>query len=44
MVIIRALLLKGVGLAAILDEVIALSVFGLGLMLVASVRFRKRLD
>ncbi len=44
MVIIRALLLKGVGVAAILDEVIALSVFGLGLMVVASVRFRKRLD
>ena len=44
MAIIRALLLKGVGVAAIQEEVIALSVFGLGLMAVASVRFRKRLD
>jgi ABC-2 type transport system permease protein len=44
MAIIRALLLKGVGLAAVQEEVIALSIFGLVLMVVASVRFRKRLD
>ncbi len=42
--IIRALLLKGVGTAAVKNEVIALAVFGIGLMTVASVRFRKRLD
>ena len=42
--IIRALLLKGVGFLPIQGDVIALALFGLGLMLVASVRFRKRLD
>jgi len=42
--IIRALLLKGVGITAIQDDVIALAIFGLTLMAVASMRFRKRLD
>ena len=42
--IIRALLLKGVGITAIQDDVIALAIFGLALMTVASMRFRKRLD
>lgn len=42
--IIRALLLKGVGVPAVQSDVIALAVFGVALMTVASVRFRKRLD
>jgi ABC-2 type transport system permease protein len=42
--IIRALLLKGVGISAIQKDVIALAIFGLSLMTVASLRFRKRLD
>jgi ABC-2 type transport system permease protein len=42
--IIRALLLKGVGIQAIQGDVIALAIFGLSLMTVASLRFRKRLD
>ncbi|MEJ2758537.1 MAG: ABC transporter permease [Anaerolineales bacterium] len=42
--IIRALLLKGVGAAAVQSDVIALAIFGIALMAVASVRFRKRLD
>ena len=42
--IIRALLLKGVGLRALQGDVLALAVFGFGLMAVASFRFRKRLD
>ncbi|HSG25483.1 MAG TPA: ABC transporter permease [Anaerolineales bacterium] len=42
--IIRALLLKGVGITAIQEDVIALAIFGLALMTVASLRFRKRLD
>ncbi len=44
LVIIRALLLKGVGLAAIQSETIALLLFGVFIMLAASLRFRKRLD
>jgi ABC-2 type transport system permease protein len=44
LVIIRALLLKGVGLAAIRNEVIALAVFGILIMTLAAARFRKRLD
>jgi ABC-2 type transport system permease protein len=42
--IIRALLLKGVGIAALQQDVIALAVFGAFLMVAASLRFRKRLD
>jgi ABC-2 type transport system permease protein len=42
--IIRALLLKGVGIAALRQEVLALVVFGLVLMVTAVLRFRKRLD
>jgi len=44
LVIIRALLLKGVGASAIQPELIALTVFGILLMTAASLRFRKRLD
>jgi ABC-2 type transport system permease protein len=42
--VIRALMLKGVGIEAIQTEVIALAVFGFGLMTLAALRFRKRLD
>jgi len=44
LVIIRALLLKGVGLEMILDQVLALIVFAVVIMTAASVRFHKRLD
>ena len=44
LVIIRALTLKGVGVAAIQEEVIALAIFGLAIMAAAALRFRKRLD
>jgi drug efflux transport system permease protein len=44
LIIIRALTLKGVGLVAIQNEVIALAVFGLAIMTAAALRFRKRLD
>jgi ABC-2 type transport system permease protein len=44
LVIIRALLLKGVGAAAIQNEIIALTIFGVGIMGAAVLRFRKRLD
>ena len=44
LIIIRALTLKGVGLAAIQSEVIALTVFGILIMGAAALRFRKRLD
>lgn len=44
MVIIRSLMLKGVGYAAIREDVIALVIFGLGIMTIAASRFRKRLD
>jgi ABC-2 type transport system permease protein len=44
LVIIRALLLKGVGAAAIQPEIIALSIFGVSIMTAAALRFRKRLD
>ncbi len=44
LVIIRSLLLKGVGAAAIQNEIIALAMFGIVIMGAAALRFRKRLD
>jgi ABC-2 type transport system permease protein len=44
LVIIRSLLLKDVPAAAFRTEIIALLIFGLALMTLASLRFRKRLD
>ena len=44
LVIIRALLLKGVGVAALQNEIIALVIFAVVIMGAASARFRKRLD
>src|SRR6185436_2489583 len=44
LVIIRSLLLKGVGVAALKNEIIALSIFAVFIMGAAALRFRKRLD
>jgi ABC-2 type transport system permease protein len=44
LVIIRALLLKGVGAAALQNEIVALIIFAVVIMAAASARFRKRLD
>jgi ABC-2 type transport system permease protein len=44
LVVIRSLMLKGAGFAAIQDEVIALVLFGIVIMGAAALRFRKRLD
>ena len=44
LVVIRALLLKGVGFEAIQSEIIALTIFGIVIMGAAALRFRKRLD
>jgi len=44
LIILRALLMKGVGVSAILNEIIALAVFGVVIMGAAAARFRKRLD
>lgn len=44
LVIIRSLLLKDIGVAELRTEIIALMIFGLALMTIASLRFRKRLD
>ena len=42
--IIRSLMLKENGLIGLQDEIIALVIFGLALLTVASLRFKKRLD
>jgi len=44
LVIIRALLLKDVSLAMIQTDVIAMTLFAVGIMTAAALRFRKRLD
>jgi ABC-2 type transport system permease protein len=42
--IIRSLMLKGVGVVSLQEDIIALLIFGMILMTVAALRFRKRLD
>jgi ABC-2 type transport system permease protein len=42
--IIRALLLKGVGIASVQNDIFILIFFGIVLIGAASLRFRKRLD
>jgi ABC-2 type transport system permease protein len=42
--IIRTLMLKDVGIAALRTEILALAVFGVAIMSAAALRFRKRLD
>ena len=44
LIIIRSVILKGVGVEALAPEVIALALFGVVLMGAAALRFRKRLD
>ena len=44
LVIIRALLLKGVGAGALENEIIALTIFAIVILGIAAARFRKRLD
>ena len=44
LVIIRALLIKGVGVGAIWSQILPLVAFGILIMTAASLRFRKRLD
>ncbi len=44
LVIIRGIILKGVGLRILYPEVVAMIVFGVAIMLLAAARFRKRLD
>ena len=44
LVIIRSLLIKGVGAGAFGFEILALALFGIGIMTLAATRFRKRLD
>jgi len=44
LVIIRAIILKGVGLEVLAEQVVALAVFGAVIMVFAATRFRKRLE
>jgi ABC-2 type transport system permease protein len=44
LVIIRSLLIKGVGASSLQDEIIALLIFAVAIMTLAILRFRKRLD
>jgi len=44
LVIIRAVMLKGAGLPAVWLETLALFLFGMLILMAASLRFRKRLD
>jgi len=44
LIIIRSVLLKGVGAASLVPEIVALAIFGAVIMTAAALRFRKRLD
>jgi ABC-2 type transport system permease protein len=44
LIIVRSIVIKGVGLEAVLGEVIALAIFGVVVMGIAARRFHKRLD
>jgi ABC-2 type transport system permease protein len=44
LIIIRSVLLKGVGAESLVSEIVALSIFGVVVMVAAALRFRKRLD
>jgi ABC-2 type transport system permease protein len=44
LIIIRALLIKGVGAGAIWNEILPLAIFGIAILSAASIRYRKRLD
>lgn len=44
LVIVRSIVLKGVGLNVLAGEVAALAVFGVGVMVLAAARFQKRLE
>jgi len=44
LVVIRGIMLKGVGITVLYEEVMAMSVFGVAIMLLAASRFRKRLE
>jgi len=44
LIIIRSVLLKGVGAGSLISEIVALAIFGAVVMAAAALRFRKRLD
>jgi ABC-2 type transport system permease protein len=44
LIILRGIILKGVGLAVLSEQVIALAIFGVVIMVFAATRFRKRLE
>jgi len=44
LVVVRGIVIKGVGVPAISSQIIALAIFGAVLIVLASARFRKRLD
>ena len=44
LVVVRGIVLKGVGVSAMATQIVALTIFGAVLIVLASARFRKRLD
>jgi ABC-2 type transport system permease protein len=44
LVVVRGIVIKGVGVPALTSQIIALAIFGAVLIILASARFRKRLD
>jgi ABC-2 type transport system permease protein len=42
--VVRGIIIKGIGVQLLMPQVVALTIFGLALIILASLRFRKRLD
>jgi ABC-2 type transport system permease protein len=44
LVIVRGIILKGIGLELLTEQVVAMAIFGVVILLLAVARFRKRLE
>ena len=44
LIIVRSIILKGVGFQVLAGEVVSLAIFGLAVMVLSAIRFRKRLE
>jgi ABC-2 type transport system permease protein len=44
LVVVRGIVVKGIGIPSLINQIIALTIFGTVLIVIASMRFRKRLD
>ena len=44
LVIVRGIVLKGIGIESLVPEVVAITIFGIAILAISAQRFRKRLE